>query len=640
MPDRAAPYITVIVPVYNVAKHVAACLTSLQKQTFRDFEVLVIDDGSTDASAEVARATVAGDSRFVFRSQPNRGLSAARNAGLAHVRGQWVGFVDSDDRVTPNYLARLVAAQKESGADWVSCGIQFCHEGQAPVLHSGLHGQTRDEMAAAAEAGGQHWQEMVDWCAVVAVFPSVWNKIYRADLLAGLRFDEGLNYEDHAFLWRYASRAGPLLRLAAPLYLSTQGRGGQITADGSERVFEQFDVLDILENISEQTSLNGSEDSRRMALAQIATRLTFERALAITDRPRRAQFVARAQAWLAARALQADATLGVPAAWLEVLAGEVPVTVVVPSNGDLEALQSTLDSLMDSTLAEIEVLVVVDSVICPAGSEMRIALFAAVAAYPGVSVLDGGAGPVSARNRGMQAALGGAIVFLDAGDWVLRPCLMHWHNRLRATGAVVGFGRLRMGGEDTPHVGVHDRTAIAEAHLTEDESFVPTPQEWMTIHGHPSAKIFDRSFLAVQEIGFPAGPLSSTHMLLRALGAAQSAVYLAQFPVQISTRPACRSQWRAAVPPQHLRAALAAMQKDDALSELPPGWEARLWARLVWEKINYADFASQKAAQSFAQEVTKISSSVPGLEAGVVLDPFVGGRVQQLIGLSGAKPTA
>lgn len=119
MSDTSAPLISVIVPVWNVAAHVGACLRSLAAQSLPDFEAIVVDDGSTDDSLARARSAVAGDARFRFLEQPNRGLSAARNAGLAVARGAFVAFLDSDDRLAPDCLAALHGALAESGADWV-----------------------------------------------------------------------------------------------------------------------------------------------------------------------------------------------------------------------------------------------------------------------------------------------------------------------------------------------------------------------------------------------------------------------------------------------------------------------------------------------------------------------------------------
>ena len=98
--------VSVIVPVYNIEKYLARCVLSLKKQTYKDIEVVIIDDGSTDDSKTIAEKLVGGDDRFVIISQENSGLSAARNTGLKHASGDFVMFVDGDDWIDENCIER------------------------------------------------------------------------------------------------------------------------------------------------------------------------------------------------------------------------------------------------------------------------------------------------------------------------------------------------------------------------------------------------------------------------------------------------------------------------------------------------------------------------------------------------------
>jgi glycosyltransferase involved in cell wall biosynthesis len=611
------PRVSVIVPVWNVAGHVADCLRSIAAQTLAEFEVIVVDDGSTDGSGEVARAAVAGDARFSFVTQPNAGLSAARNTGLARAAAPLIAFVDSDDRVAPAYLERLVGALEESGADWVSCGIEFHPAEAAPWSHSAIHGAWK---IAPDDAPERH--DFTDWREVARHFPSAWNKLYRRSVLGDLRFDAGMLYEDHAFYWRYAAKTDHLLRLPEPLYLSTQGRAGQITRDGSDAVFQQFDVLDILETVSAETPKAG----RDTALARIATRLTFERSEAVIDRDRWARFLAAARGWMAAHGHVPDCALGVPPWWGEALAGQVPVSVVVPTDGQGALLTATLDSLSAQTCRAAEVLVVPDEM---AVGEARAPVFVAAGAYPGVSVLAGARGLAAARNRGLAVARGGAVVFLDAGDTLPPGALSAWHKRLREAGAQMGFAAMRMGEGGLHHGGMHDRAGIEPDLLAAEAGFAPCPGDALAIHGHPSAKILDTGFLRREGIAFGPGALSSTHLLARVCARATRIVRIEAPPVRLDTGPGARLLWRAAVPATDLRAAIDAMAADAALT-LPAGWQARLWARLVWEKLNHAEYGADQA--EFEAEVARLSEGLrePG-EAG--FDPYVGPRVRKLIGL-------
>ena len=103
--------------MYNVQGYVAKCMASLSAQTLADFEVIVIDDGSTDGSLLEAQTAIGTDLRFRLIQQENSGLSEARNVGLELAQGTFIAFVDSDDSVTPGYLFRLWQALENTGAD-------------------------------------------------------------------------------------------------------------------------------------------------------------------------------------------------------------------------------------------------------------------------------------------------------------------------------------------------------------------------------------------------------------------------------------------------------------------------------------------------------------------------------------------
>lgn len=114
--------ISVVVPVYNTEPYLSRCLASIAGQTYRDLEIICIDDGSTDGSGEICEAFAKKDARFVVRHQANAGESAARNAGLALVHGAYLAFVDCDDWIAPDMYERLLGRMKEAGADIAACG--------------------------------------------------------------------------------------------------------------------------------------------------------------------------------------------------------------------------------------------------------------------------------------------------------------------------------------------------------------------------------------------------------------------------------------------------------------------------------------------------------------------------------------
>lgn len=130
------PLISVIIPIYKAERYIARCLDSVKAQSFTDFEVIMIDDGSPDCSAEIAERYTA-DPRFKLYRQENMGVGAVRNCGLSLARGEYIAFVDSDDRIMPHHLDKLYKAARENSADIVCCGCCFCSE-RGGHLRSGI----------------------------------------------------------------------------------------------------------------------------------------------------------------------------------------------------------------------------------------------------------------------------------------------------------------------------------------------------------------------------------------------------------------------------------------------------------------------------------------------------------------------
>ena len=120
--------ISVIVPVYRVEKYLPACIDSILNQTFTDFELILVDDGSPDRCPEICDETAKRDARVRAIHQANQGLSAARNAGIEAAHGAWLSFVDSDDFLAPDFLETLHDAAVRAGADCALCGVQLTDE--------------------------------------------------------------------------------------------------------------------------------------------------------------------------------------------------------------------------------------------------------------------------------------------------------------------------------------------------------------------------------------------------------------------------------------------------------------------------------------------------------------------------------
>lgn len=206
------PEISVIVPVYDVEAFLPQCVASLLAQTFADFELILVDDGSPDGCGALCDQFARQDGRVRALHQPNGGLSSARNAGLDAAAGQYIAFVDSDDLVHPDYLRLLRAALQKTGADMAICGVEDVLEnGQSqtpPALTRPSQGGTFAGQALLAEFYGP--------CSTY--YTVAWNKLYKAELWRELRYPQGRIHEDDAVAHQLFWASGAVACLAAPLY--------------------------------------------------------------------------------------------------------------------------------------------------------------------------------------------------------------------------------------------------------------------------------------------------------------------------------------------------------------------------------------------------------------------------------------
>lgn len=111
--------VSVIVPVYNVEEYIRECIKSIQVQTYSNLEIIVVNDGTKDKSIEIIKDLIKTDSRIRVISQPNQGLSAARNTGIENASGKYVAMIDSDDKIKPDFIKHLFDVADSQSADIV-----------------------------------------------------------------------------------------------------------------------------------------------------------------------------------------------------------------------------------------------------------------------------------------------------------------------------------------------------------------------------------------------------------------------------------------------------------------------------------------------------------------------------------------
>ena len=201
------PSISIIVPIYNREKWLRNCLDSISAQIFKEWECILINDGSTDNSLEIAENYAANDPRFLVISQENQGVSAARNLGIDHAQGKWLTFVDSDDEIAPDYLEILHKIGEDNNADLVN-GSVIC------LMH---HGKTYpiilDEVVYSAKEKqlGKWFYERMSSIKI----------LYRLSIIRehNLRFDTNFRFaEDMIFTLEFYLRAQRFATSATAIY--------------------------------------------------------------------------------------------------------------------------------------------------------------------------------------------------------------------------------------------------------------------------------------------------------------------------------------------------------------------------------------------------------------------------------------
>ncbi|MSE04926.1 glycosyltransferase [Lactobacillus salivarius] len=233
--------ISIGVPVYNVEEYLPQCLDSIIKQTFTDFQVIMVDDGSTDNSFSICQEYVAKDSRFKLIHQENRGLAGARNTIIKNVKTEFITWIDSDDWVEPDYLKLLVDTQVRTDADMVTMGHQVYKDSVSYVedYAKRFNGYQNSDGTIPAK------YMIEDLIRFNLKLSGYWGGIDRTALYKGLFCKEGYNHEDISSKHKLYLKANKIVAIPDMLYIY-RVRSGSIT-NGNVHTYEKArKVLDTL----------------------------------------------------------------------------------------------------------------------------------------------------------------------------------------------------------------------------------------------------------------------------------------------------------------------------------------------------------------------------------------------------------
>ena len=209
--------VSVIVPVYGVEKYIGACIESLLTQTYRDLEILLVDDGSKDQSGAICDRYALQDDRIRVVHKPNGGAASARNVGMDVATGGYICFVDGDDVVEKNYVSHLYSKLSDADADISECGICYwTKSGKTPIEIAELGVFNRNEYLIRFTT---HWN-----CSLMT------NKLFKREVVGNVRFEEGHCIDDEFFTYLVVMNSSKVAVTDQPLYCYRM-RGSSVMQD-------------------------------------------------------------------------------------------------------------------------------------------------------------------------------------------------------------------------------------------------------------------------------------------------------------------------------------------------------------------------------------------------------------------------
>lgn len=228
--------ISVIVPVYKVEAYLDRCVQSIVNQSYRNLEIILVDDGSPDRCPEMCESWAKKDPRIRVIHKKNGGLSDARNAGMAVATGAYIAFLDSDDWIQPNMYELLLQRIKEDHSDISACGVEmFWEDGsREPCM-----------LTPAGTHVLNHKQAMSAILQESLLKQPVWYKLYRADLIRDLLFPVGKYHEDAFWSYLAIARANRVSVFDAPCYHYAQRKGSIMGESYSLRRLDSLEAKEL-----------------------------------------------------------------------------------------------------------------------------------------------------------------------------------------------------------------------------------------------------------------------------------------------------------------------------------------------------------------------------------------------------------
>ena len=379
--------ISIVVPIYNVENYLRQCLDSIQNQTYKKFECIMVNDGSTDSSQQIAEEYLT-DNRFKLINQSNKGLSGARNTGISHIREEstFVAFVDSDDYIYPDFLETLIE-YIEDDVDVIEGMIEnfhdeikvdrVCHDFEKQTL------MTKDD-----KLGKFALNELR-----VSVFP----KLFRKSLLTEDFFPEGWIFEDLAVVPELVSYSGKWIKLPKVIYGYRIRPNSITTKEFSEEKLDVFKIFGKYDLFFKDES-----DVTKLLVEKIKyLHLNYHDIEFVPENNQYKQLYKQEKQKLLSKIADYES--------------KTLISIIVPIYNVENYLRQCLDSIMNQTYQNFECLLINDG--SPDNSADICREYVSKDSRFRYFEKENG-GVSSARNLGIEHSKGEYITFIDSDDWV------------------------------------------------------------------------------------------------------------------------------------------------------------------------------------------------------------------------------
>lgn len=496
---NSKPKISVIIPVYNVENYLNECLDSVVNQTFEDIEIITVDDGSTDKSLSILKKYWRHDSRFTIISQENKGLSAARNAGLKIAKGEYIYFLDSDDYIELDALQELYAQASEKDLDMVlfkTCC--FYDESKEKFTNEYFEMSFLEDLVNEnIFSYGDLNQKVYDLAVTMG------STFFKRDLISDLTFPEGLIFEDNPFFIEAILNAKRVFFFDKYLYHKRE-RKDSITVDGSCNFEDIIEIRNIIIDLAwKNDNFYGYLYAKKFKLIKFRFLQTSDEFKGEFFSKIKQDFENHKEEYESSQDFQnlADDVKSIFYAGLnaknynefeDMITGKIKISVIMPVYNKQEYVSETLQSIENQTLTDIEVICVDDG-----STDNSIDIIENFNNSFKLKILkQDNSGPGIARNKGLEIANGEYIAFLDADDlFEDSQALEKMYNLAKSTNADMVSANLNRG--DTGEI--RYRSYYTKFY---EEQMVIKPDDY-EVPFYFGKNIFKNSFLRKNEITFP-----------------------------------------------------------------------------------------------------------------------------------------